>query len=178
MDKAATVATVSGVGTSAVRQTGESFFRKMPTFLYVLAFYLFISAIPFVEWRDGIYLGNYGVSVVEVFYVGAIGAVLYETLRVSIPGKNNSPEVNRMLFAAVIMTTLLVAGVVLNVLLALGMLDHGNKIIVWTSRTFSNTQFLTLVAINWAAIPVMNTLNGRTAQRGIGVAPLGHDDQS
>ncbi|MCA9362544.1 hypothetical protein KC906_04165 [Candidatus Kaiserbacteria bacterium] len=160
----------------------QSFARRAPAFGYVLMFYLltsaFTTAIGGLTWYSAVTWGNYSVSLSDVFTIMIVAALLTEAGRVSWPGKNNSVEVSRMYVVAGIVTAMFAIGVMLNFLTGAGMLAEGLAfgLFDWLSEVFSNTQFLLLLIFNWMAIPTMNLINGRTAQRGMAVGDTSGDD--
>ena len=127
--------------------------RYVPGFVFILALFVagkFIFPDPratLVEW------GQYHLSWVEVLMVGAAIMALFEQLRVSHPGVDNT--IDAMLMGAV-------AGIqVLG--FALGAAG------VKPLAIFNNTEFLMLTLISMSEAAVAVLINARTLRRTIGV---------
>jgi len=138
-----------------LRRTGA--LRYVPGFLYILALYVlgkFMFADPratLIQWSE------YQLTWVEVLMVGAAMMAIFEQLRVSHPGIDNTIEAILMVAVAAIQVLLFALG-------AAGVRPLG---------IFNNTEFLMLTVISVAQSVVAILINARTLRRTIGVGDNG-----
>ena len=132
---------------------GGGTLRYVPVFLYILILYLV------GQWTIGdarttlVTFGAYQLSWVEVLYLCASIVALFEQMKVSHPGIDNTLEALMMVGMGVLQLVLFVLG-------AAGV--KGMSI-------FNNTEFLMLMVISVAAAVVAVLINARTLRRTIGV---------
>ncbi len=128
-------------------------FRYVPVFLYILILYLIGKAAIADARAPLITVGVYELSWVEVLYLVASIAALFEQMKVSHPGIDNTMEALLMLGMGVVQLILFVLGAA-----------HVKGFAV-----FQNTEFLVLMVISIAAAVVAVLINARTLRRTIGV---------
>ncbi len=128
-------------------------FRYVPVFLYILVLYL-IGKAAIGDARAPLFtIGAYQLSWVEVLYLVASIIALFEQMKVSHPGIDNTMEALLMLGMGVVQLLLFVLG-------AAHVKGFG---------VFNNTEFLMLMIISLAAAVVAVLINARTLRRTIGV---------
>jgi len=128
-------------------------FRYVPVFLYIFILYL-IGKLVIADPRAAlITIGVYKLSWVEVLYLSASIVALFEQMKVSHPGIDNTLE-------ALLMVGMAVVQLIIFVLAAAHV--EGLKI-------FNNTEFLMLMVISLVAAVVAVLINARTLRRTIGV---------
>ncbi len=128
-------------------------FRYVPVFLYILILYLVGKTIIHDPRAALFTLGAYQLSWVEVLYLVASIAALFEQMKVSHPGIDNTMEALLMLGMGVLQLILFVLGAA-----------H-----VGGFAVFQNTEFLMLMIISLAAAVGAVLINARTLRRTIGV---------
>lgn len=128
-------------------------FRYVPVFLYILILYV-VGKTVIADPRAPLFtLGAYQLSWVEVLYLFASIVALFEQMKVSHPGIDNTLEALLMLGMGVLQLMLFVLGAA-----------H-----VKGMSVFNNTEFLMLMVISLAAAVVAVLINARTLRRTIGV---------
>lgn len=132
---------------------GGGVFRYIPVFLYVLVLYLLGKAAIHDPRAALIHLGAYQLSWVEVLYLVASILALFEQMKVSHPGIDNTMEALLMVGMGVLQLLLFVLG-------AAAVKGFG---------VFNNTEFFMLMVISMAAAVVAVLINARTLRRTIGV---------
>jgi hypothetical protein len=131
--------------------------KFVPGFVYILALYVlgkFMFPDPratLIQWSE------YRLTWVEILMVGAAMMAIFEQLRVSHPGIDNTIEAILMVAVAAIQVLLFALG-------AAG---------VWPLGIFNNTEFLMLTVISVAQSVVAILINARTLRRTIGVGDNG-----
>lgn len=146
--------TVVTVGGDHVRFHRQSWVRFLPGFVFVLLLYM-AGRYAILDPRASLLgVGQYRLSWVEVLNLVATFVAMFEMLKVSHPGINNTLEA---LFMGVVAAAQLVC-------FALGVAGvHGFE---WM---FSNTEFLILLLINLGQVVLAFMLNARTLQRTVGI---------
>lgn len=131
--------------------TGSKIVKILPGFAFVLFIYVMISlAVPDV--RSIVFqFGNYAFSWVEAILVFAAMAAIFELLRVSKPGIDNTIE-------AIGMGAVFVLFLVLFILAATGSMGQG---------LFGTTEFAILTFISLSQTIVAFMINARTLKRTI-----------
>jgi hypothetical protein len=138
-----------------LRQNGA--LKYVPGFVYILALYVlgkFMFPDPratLIQWSE------YQLTWVEILMIGAAMMAIFEQLRVSHPGIDNTIEAILMVAVAAIQV----------LLFALGAAD------VRPLGIFNNTEFLMLTVISVAQSVVAILINARTLRRTIGVGDNG-----
>jgi hypothetical protein len=127
--------------------------RYVPVFLYIFILYLIGKSIISDPRAPLIALGAYQLSWVEVLYLVASIAALFEQMKVSHPGIDNTQEALLMVGMGVLQLILFVLGAASVKGLAV----------------FNNTEFLMLMVISLVAAVVAVLINARTLRRTIGV---------
>ncbi len=127
--------------------------RYVPVFLYIFILYLIGKSVIADPRAPLIALGAYQLSWVEVLYLVAAIVAVFEQMKVSHPGIDNTLE-------ALLMVGMGVLQLLLFVLAAAN---------VKGLSVFNNTEFLMLMVISLAAAVVAVLINARTLRRTIGV---------
>lgn len=129
------------------------FFKYVPAFLYIVILYVVGKTVihdpraAFVTW------GAYSLSWIEVLYLAATVVAIFEQLKVSHPGIDNTVEALFMVGMGVVQLVLFVLGT--------------NKGGIFSM--FANTEFLVLTLVSLAAAVIAILINARTLRRTIGV---------
>ena len=128
-------------------------FKYVPLFLFILILYIIGKAVVPDPRATIIGLGDYGLSWVEVLLLIAAVLALFEQMKVSHPGIDNTFEALSMVAMGVIQLVLFVLG----------------RAKVSGFGIFNNSEFLILTFISLAAAVVAVLINARTLRRTIGV---------
>jgi len=128
-----------------------SWLRVLPGFAYVLLLYVIGVGIFSDPRAVLVEYGSYRLSWLDVLMLGAAMMAMFELLRVSKPGIDNTLEA----------MTMVALGVIQMLLLALGAAD------VPYLSIFNNTEFLSLTFISATQGVVALMINARTLKRSI-----------
>ncbi len=142
------------------RRKRKGFTHFFPMSLYLLAFYIGIALyVPFAaSVRSPLFsFGNYALSWVEVFFVGAAMIGILEMLKVAEPKVNNTME-------AWLITLAWVFGFLVPFIVGFVLWLAGAKIAGWDFGIFSNTEFFVLTFIFGVQSFAAFQINGATLQ--------------
>ena len=126
-------------------------FRYLPSFTYVLVIYILLSIVV-SDIREVLFtVGKYSLTWVETLQLVGTMVAMFELLRVSKPGTDNTYEAIFMVAASIVFLVLFTVSATTN-----GPLD-----------IFGTTEFLMLVTVSFSQAVIAVIINGRTLKRTI-----------